>query len=164
MKRLNGDVWMAVSIIAIASVYLWMASQLPTVRLADPLGPKAFPTLIGAGLILSALLLLLESRKKRRAEELPTPSVAQLEPAKSEEKRHLLILFGMIVWTAAYYTALEEVGYLASTIMFLFGLLSYFNRKRHKTNIAIAVIFTLVIDCLFTYVLGVPMPTGILSI
>jgi hypothetical protein len=37
-----------------ALIYLYADSQLPLVRIGDPLGPKIFPAIIGGGLLLSA--------------------------------------------------------------------------------------------------------------
>jgi putative tricarboxylic transport membrane protein len=168
MRSLKGEVQLAIGVIVIAAVYLYMDMRLPEVRLSDPLGPKAFPALIGVGLIASALLLLLEHRHHTRANGSPVARPVADEPgtnaAGDAPKHNPLILIGMVAWTALYYACFERVGYLIATIVFLFGLLSYFNRKRHKTNVAIALGFTLVFDLLFSLVLGVPMPAGLLSI
>jgi putative tricarboxylic transport membrane protein len=167
MKSLKGDAQLAVGVIVLAAVYLYMDMRLPEVRLSDPLGPKAFPALVGVGLIASALLLLFERRHKLRINPLAETPTATDEPGTNPGKsiRHSpLVLVGMVVWTALYYVCFDRVGYLIATILFLFGLLTYFNRNRHKTNIAVALGFTLVFDLLFSLVLGVPMPAGLLSI
>lgn len=168
MKSFKGDVQLAISAIVIAVVYLYTDMQLPEVRLSDPLGPKAFPALVGVGLIVSAILLLLERNSKIRAgntiEVKPTPDEPGTNAAGDAPKHNPMILVGMVLWTALYDVCFERAGYLVATTVFLFGLLSYFNRKRHKTNLAIALGFTLVFDFLFSLVLGVPMPAGLLSI
>jgi putative tricarboxylic transport membrane protein len=187
MKSIKGDVWLALCAFALAAVYLYMDLRLPEVRLSDPLGPKAFPALVGVGLVASALLLLLESRAKARtpaheplstAPTNPTPPGkvdlgpatargAQSEPAHGaqtppEKKAHPLILVAMVAWTSIYYLVFERAGYLIATAVFLFGLLAYFNRKRLTTNLAIALGVTVVFDLLFSQLLGVPLPTGFL--
>lgn len=171
MKSIKGDVWLAFGVIALAAVYLYMDMRLPEVRLSDPLGPKAFPALVGVGLIASALVLLLEGRSKARLTVTPPMSAKPVaEPAVKafsadatpESKSHAVILIAMVAWTALYYFTFERVGYLLATSVFLFGLLTYFNRKRLKTNLAIALGVTVVFDLLFSQLLGVPMPTGFL--
>ncbi|SAL27614.1 Tripartite tricarboxylate transporter TctB family protein [Caballeronia sordidicola] len=168
MKSIKGDVQLAIGVIVVALVYLYMDMRLPEMRLGDPLGPKAFPALVGVGLISAALLLLLEHRSKMRAPPHAVAKPSADEPGTNASgdapKHNPLILVGMVVWTAFYYVCFERVGYLIATSVFLFGLLSYFNRERHKTNIAVALGFTLVFDLLFSLVLGVPMPAGLLSI
>lgn len=171
MKGIKGDVWLAFGVIALAAVYLYMDMRLPEVRLSDPLGPKAFPALVGVGLIASALMLLLEGRTKARltvtppmsAKPVAEPAVkASSADATPESKSHAVILIAMVAWTALYYFTFERAGYLLATSVFLFGLLTYFNRKRLKTNLAIALGVTVVFDLLFSQLLGVPMPTGFL--
>lgn len=171
MKSIKGDVWLAFCVIALAAVYLYMDMRLPEVRLSDPLGPKAFPALVGVGLIASALVLLLEGRNRDRSpahNDTPakpaTGPVAEVPHADGahESKGHPLILIAMVGWTALYYLAFERAGYLFATTIFLFGLLLYFNRNRLKTNLAIALGVTVFFDLLFSQLLGVPMPTGFL--
>jgi putative tricarboxylic transport membrane protein len=161
MKRIVADFWLAVCVIVGASAYLHADAQLPVMRIADPLGPKAFPALIGIGLIVASLMLLLECWRKRRA------LLAEAKPAEASapfEKKQTLVLLAMVGWTAVYYACFERLGYLISTAVFLFGLLCYFNRKRHVMNLAVAIGFTIVIDVIFSKLLNVPMPTGFLSI
>lgn len=204
MKSVKGDVWLAIVVIVGAAIYLYMDMRLPEVRLSDPLGPKAFPALVGVGLISSALLLLFERHSKTRhatdAERAAHPAsaaapaanpdpksvvnakAATLEattassgvdashspththaPATHEQpKQSPFVLIGMVLWTIAYYFAFDRAGYLIATSVFLLGLLSYFNRKRIKMNVAIALGVTVVFDLLFSQLLGVPMPRGIL--
>jgi putative tricarboxylic transport membrane protein len=171
MKSIKGDVWLAFCVITLAAVYLYMDMRLPEVRLSDPLGPKAFPALVGVGLIASALILLLEGRSKSRShagEVAPAKPATELadkpadvQPAPAS-KVHPAILLAMVAWTALYFVSFERAGYLVATSVFLFGLLAYFNRKRLKTNLAIALGVTVVFDLLFSQLLGVPMPTGFL--
>lgn len=174
MKSISSDVWLAFCVMALAAAYLYMDMRLPEVRLSDPLGPKAFPALVGVGLIASALIILLERRGKGHA-TVAEPACAQTsaqavadarnthaEHAVPEPKQRPFVLIGMVVWTAVYYLCFERAGYVLSTSVFLFGLLGYFNRQRHKTNLAIALGVTLVFDLLFSQLLGVPVPTGLL--
>ncbi|MFT4064068.1 tripartite tricarboxylate transporter TctB family protein [Paraburkholderia sp.] len=175
MKSIKGDVWLAFCVFALAAVYLYMDVRLPEVRLSDPLGPKAFPALVGVGLIASALLLLLETRSRNQVQHDESTSTrfapdsasnvteagAQVHPTP-EKRAHPLILIAMVAWTSLYYLAFEHAGYLVATVVFLFGLLVYFNRKRFKLNLAIAVGVTVVFDVLFSQLLGVPLPTGFL--
>lgn len=171
MKSIRGDVWLAFGVIALAAVYLYMDMRLPEVRLSDPLGPKAFPALVGVGLIASALVLLIEGRSRSRShvhESPPAKSAAEpIADAPHAEaaygsKSQPVILIAMTVWTALYYLAFERAGYLLATMVFLFGMLRYFNRNRLKTNLAIALGVTVFFDLLFSQLLGVPMPTGFL--
>ena len=146
-----------------ALIYLYADSQLPLVRIGDPLGPKIFPAIIGGGLLLSGLLLMLETYRKRQpVVPAAAPSSQAVAPAPQDRQRPGVLL-GMLAWTVVYYFAFEPVGYLVSTVVFLLGLLTMFHRKKPRTNLAVALGFTAVIYAIFTQLLHVPMPQGILE-
>ena len=50
-------------IIVVAAVYFYATAQIPTLDIGDPLGPKAFPRLLGVCLLGTAALLLFEMIK-----------------------------------------------------------------------------------------------------
>jgi putative tricarboxylic transport membrane protein len=154
MRALRADLWLAVTVIIVAAIYLHADYGLRQANLGDPLGPKAFPALVGGGLILSAALLLFETWAKRRA--LEDKSIA---PRNKDQKHVALVLLGMIAWTALYYYFFEIAGYLIATPIFLFGLVSYFNKGKYLTNVLVAGGFTAVVYLLFSILLGVPLPT-----
>ena len=133
--------WILAICIAVgAVVYLYSDSKLPQLQVGDPMGPQVFPALIGIGLLGSALLLMVETWRKRR------PPARKLRPTRSTATSalsHQLILAGMALWTALYYFAFEPLGYLVATLVYMFGLLACFNRGRWLVNAACAVGFTL---------------------
>ena len=64
----------------LAAVYLYATAQIPTLEIGDPLGPKAFPILLGIALIAAAILLFVETLKKSRepGTEVPRESLRHL--------------------------------------------------------------------------------------
>lgn len=145
------DRFLAIAVAVGASAYLYADYHIPTAELGDPLGPRAFPALIGILLLISAALLMLENR--RRA---PKP----LEDPDSKRSTPYFVLGGMLLWTICYYAAFEPVGYIIATIIYLFGLLCYFNAGRHRTNVSVAVGFTVIAYGVFSQFLGVQLPPG----
>src|SRR5947209_4463163 len=142
-----------------AVVYLYSDSKLPQLQVGDPMGPQVFPALIGIGLLGSALLLLLETWRKHQAagaQAGPDP-----EHGHKDALSHQLILAGMVLWTALYYLAFEPLGYLVSTLVYMFVLLACFNRGRWLVNAVCAVGFTLIAYAVFTRFLQVALPQGV---
>jgi len=191
MNTKKPDVWLALCVIAGALVYLYSDLHMPVMRSGDPLGPRAFPALIGGGLLFAGALLLVETYRKARAEaavRLRTEAAARapseaatrapsqaatLAPSAAAPRSHddirkgrhqTVVLLAMVVWTALYYTAFEPVGYLVSTAVFLGGLLSYFHRGHYRTNLLVALGFVVIVDLVFSRLLNVPLPAGILSL
>jgi putative tricarboxylic transport membrane protein len=154
-----GDWVLAICTAIGAVVYLYSDSKLPQLQVGDPMGPQVFPALIGVGLLASALLLMAETWRKHRA----APALSQPDPDQGGKdlRTHQLILLGMVLWTALYYLAFEPLGYLISTLVYMFVLLACFNRGRWLVNAACAVGFTLAAYAVFTRFLQVALPQGV---
>jgi putative tricarboxylic transport membrane protein len=151
------DRLLAICAIVGALIYLFADSRIPDPVISDPLGPKVFPMLIGIGLLISGVLILIESLKKNGLPAKPA------ETSTVNQKDLGIILVAMVIWTIVYYTAFEPVGYIISTVVYLFGLLLFFHPKKHVKNALISVIFTAVAYATFAKFLGVSMPAGLLA-
>ena len=116
-----GDVLLGVCVIIGAAVYLYADANLPVLQNSGPMGPQAFPALIGIGLLVRVLLFG-ETWRRRRAS-----GGAAAVPADPIERQSRRILAAMLAWTALYYFAFERVGYLVATIIYMFALLAFFN-------------------------------------
>jgi putative tricarboxylic transport membrane protein len=152
-----GDVVLGVGVIIGAAVYLYADANLPVLQNGGPMGPQAFPALIGIGLLVSGLLLFGETWRRRRA------AAAVAVPADPVERQSRRILAAMTAWTALYYFAFERAGYVAATVVYMFALLAFFNRGRWWVNAGCAAGFTLAAYLLFTSFLQVALPRGILD-
>lgn len=143
--------------IVVAAVYFYATTLIPSLEIGDPLGPKAFPRLLGACLLIAAGLLFVEIWKDRGA-----AAAAQQTPAATPDLRHLRVLAAVSAWTLAYYLVFEKAGYIIATAVYLLALMAWFNRGRWIANVASAVIFSI-----FSYImflkLDVRLPAGILA-
>lgn len=140
--------------VLIAVIYLWASTQIPTLEIGDPLGPKAFPRLLGVALLIAAGIFGLELWKDRgkKAPEATAPVF---------DMQVIPVLAIVVAWTAAYYLVFNELGFVVSTSIFLLPLMAYFNRGKWIANVASAVGFSLLIYWLFVK-LDVNLPSGIL--
>jgi putative tricarboxylic transport membrane protein len=142
--------------LVVAAIYFYATSLIPSLEIGDPLGPKAFPRLLGVCLLLAAALLFIEMWKDRKAVGPPQPF------ATGPDRRHLWILGAVCVWTLAYYLVFEKAGYILATSVYLLALMAWFNRGRWIANGASALLFSI-----FSYVLflklDVRLPPGILA-
>jgi putative tricarboxylic transport membrane protein len=140
----------------LAGVYFYATEQLPSLEIGDPLGPKAFPRLLGIGLVITAIVLLVEILRGRKA----TPSVT---PPKGPSSRGAqLIVAAVVVWTFLYFVVFEPLGYILSTTTYLLVLTGYFNRGKWVANVLTSALFSLVSYLMFVKLLGVNLPPGIL--
>lgn len=141
--------------LVLAAVYFYATAQIPTLEIGDPLGPKAFPRLLGIGLLITAGLLFLEIWRARKA-----PS-EQAEPAADSNKPLWGLLGVIVVWTGIYFAVFQPLGYILATTAYLLALMAYFNRGKWMANVLTCVLFSVVSYLMFKY-LGVSLPQGVL--
>jgi putative tricarboxylic transport membrane protein len=141
-----------------AALYFYATSLVPSPSTGDPVGPRAFPYLLGICLMIGAVLLLFEIRRSHKGTE-------PLQPAGARQRdwRHLIAIGSVVILTGVYFSLLEVSGYILSTIGYLILLMAYFNRGRWLMNVLTSVLFGIATYWLFQHVLGVSLPKGYLS-
>jgi putative tricarboxylic transport membrane protein len=145
-----------VCIVVLTAVYFWATSQIPTLEIGDPLGPKAFPRLLGIGMLVTAGMLLAEILAERKA-----PKAA--EPAEAEEDGNTKIVVIAVVATAIYFLLFDYVGYVLTTSLYLLAMTHIFHVKgRWMVNTLTSVVYGVGSYLAFTMALGVNLPRGIL--
>lgn len=146
--------------LVLAGVYFWATAQIPSLELGDPLGPKAFPRMLGVGLLLGAAMLLVEiMRNTAKARLSAEQGIKSTEP---KWDRHHWLVVAIAVWTAIYIVIFEPLGFIISTMVYLLALTAYFNRGRWLMNVLTSVLFAAISYFMFTKLLGVNLPPGVL--
>lgn len=141
--------------VVIAAVYLYATTLIPSLEIGDPLGPKAFPRLLGIALLIAAGLLFAEMWKDRK---LAKPAAA---PAEPQNWTHLWVLGAVTVWTGLFYVVFEKLGYVVSTTVYLIALTAWFNRGKWIANVLSSIAFGVLSYIMFVK-LDVNLPKGIL--
>jgi putative tricarboxylic transport membrane protein len=141
--------------IVIAVVYLYATTLIPTLEIGDPLGPKAFPRLLGAFLLIAAGILFLEMWRDRKAKVAPPPE-GELAPW-----RYAGMIAVITAWTGIYYAAFEPLGYIVATAIYLLALMAWFHRGKWVANVLTAVFFSGLSYWMFV-ALDVRLPMGVL--
>lgn len=144
-----------VCIIVLAAVYFYATAQIPTLEIGDPLGPKAFPRLLGIGLLITAAMLFMEIWRARKS---PPEDASQ----PSGDRRHLIVIGAVVAGTAVYLGVFTLLGYVIATSLYLLGLMVYFHPGKWTANILTSVLFSLGSYLMFTKLLGVSLPPGVL--
>jgi len=140
--------------LVLAGVYFYATAQIPTLEIGDPLGPKAFPRLIGIGLLITAGMLLVEILRNRKIDPPATAGPPQ-------NYSHFPVIAGVVVWTALYFWVFQKLGYVLSSAIYLFALMAYFHRGKWVTNTLTAVLFAGISYQMFS-MLGTSLPRGVL--
>jgi putative tricarboxylic transport membrane protein len=140
----------------VAAVYLYATTHIPSLEIGDPLGPKAFPRLVGIAVLLAGAMLALEMWKERRAGR-----KAEAEPASQFDWKVIKVLLCVVVWTGIYYGSLQKAGFIVATTVYLFPLMAWFHRGKWISNTLSAIGFSLLTYWLFAQ-LDVSLPKGFL--
>jgi len=141
--------------VIIGVVYLYATTLIPSLEIGDPLGPKAFPRLIGGALFIAAAMLALEMWNERKKGAAKAAGEAPFDPTV------LKVLAVVVIWAGIYYGTFETLGYILGTSLFLLPMTAWFNRGKWLANILSAVIFSAMTYWLFV-ALDVRLPKGIL--
>lgn len=132
--------------VLVALAYIASATQVQTSFLSDPVGPKAFPMLVGAVAAICGMFMVLR------------PDADPNWPAA----KTLLALALCIVVLVSYAYALKPLGFLIPTAITA-AILSYQIFPRIHTAIFTGVILSIGLFLLFKYALGLglfPFPKG----
>jgi putative tricarboxylic transport membrane protein len=144
--------------VLLAAVYFYATAQIPTLEIGDPLGPKAFPRLLGIGMLIAAGMLLLEMLRDARAKA----KSAEPERAAPSDTRHVFVIAAVVAWTAVYFAFFEFLGYVIATSIYLLALMAYFHPGKWLSNVLTSVLFCAGSYYMFNHLLGVTLARGLL--
>ena len=139
----------------LAGIYFYATENLPTLEIGDPLGPKAFPRLLGIALVVTAIIHLFEFMRGRKG----PPSAPKKDPV---DRMSYMVVGGVSIWTFLFFYVFEVLGYVVAGSIYLFVLMCVFNKGRWLMNGVTAVGFAIGSYLLFTKGFGVNLARGIL--
>jgi putative tricarboxylic transport membrane protein len=153
VKSVRANLTILVLTVVLAVVYLYGTTQIPSLEIGDPLGPRAFPNLLGIGMLIAAAMFALEIWRDK---------VKKVEQDKVDLQPKVVgVLLGVVVWTSLYYLFFVSAGYVLATSVYLLPLMAYFHPRKWVANIASTLLFSLLTYWLFVK-LDVNLPKGLL--
>jgi len=151
------------TLIALGALAAYGASRLPPMPGQD-IGPSVFPTVIGFGLAVCGALIALGIGRSFEDEaeadlaahqDAPTPASAPQSPLYG---LRALIPIALLLF---YVVAAETVGFVPVAALIIFTI-AYSLRANWKHGLALALMAPPIIHLLFSKLLRVPLPSGIL--
>jgi hypothetical protein len=134
------------------AVTFYSVSELKLGTITQP-GSGFMPFISGAGITILSLLWFITNLKKMEKKSAPLWQ-------KGELKNPLLAVIIIIVYTVL----MIPLGYILSTLIFLVSWQLMIEREKLLKTAIITIVGTAIMFFLFYYLLGVPLPEGILSI
>ena len=142
--------------VIIAAVYIYATEQFPALEISDPLGPKAFPRLLGIGMLITAGALLMEMLRA------PKTETAGKGQKVRGQFRHYYVVGAVAIWTGLYLTVFEWLGYAVATSIYLLVMMAYFHRGKWAANLLTSVLYSFISYWMFAKLLDVQLTRGIL--
>ena len=146
------DRWVSVLLAFLGGVVMWSARSFPNVP-GQKLGAGFLPMLVGAGLVVCAVLLLRRSMRSAPAGEGAVP------PGLPERLGAPLMVLATVV---VYVLLSHRLGFLLVAPLCLALLFRTFG-QRWRASLLWAVVGTLVVHVAFYKLLRVPLPWGVLK-
>ncbi len=141
----------------LAGTYLYGTLKLPLLKSSDPMGPRAFPALLGIALAFGAMLLLIETIRARAQAD------KKEKKPQEEKQKHAAMLWAVVAWTIVFLFLFEPLGYIVSTTIYILPLMIFFNPKKWWANGITSVLFPIGVYILFVKFLGVMLPKGVIN-
>jgi putative tricarboxylic transport membrane protein len=151
LKSVNRKI--GVVLIIISVFFLILCYQLPSYPFAvvdADVVPKALGWLF---LFLSILLFFQKDTE-----------TAEQKERRNIPKKEILVLLTVGVFIFLYIFLLEILGFVIVTALFIFVCSKYLGYKDLKSNIAVSILFPVILYAIFVYLLQISLPQGILPI
>lgn len=152
LKTLNQKI--AAGLLLFSIFYLVLTFNLPAYKYV-PVDSDMIP--MGLGFLLVILSICLYFAKDNHV----TSEEESKEKVPGKEKLMVLSVLGFII---LYIFLLEPLGFVLSTLIFIFGCSRFLGYKNYLVNGIVSVIFPLAVYFAFTKGLQVALPPGILPI
>ena len=150
-------------LVAFGGAVILLAGQIWPGVPTDPLGPRAFPIALGAGILLCGLLLGAAVLLFRG---LPERTGAFIESGPQEEEAgpfSPVRLVGAVIATGAYIAAFEPIGYLLATPVYVLAIALIHGATPRRARLVAPLLTTVALYVAFRFGLRIPVPEGLLE-
>ena len=144
----------ALALFALAMI--WYTRTFPEMP-GQHYGPALFPVLIGIGLLLTGVVLIVRGLTRLRTEPVFSGG------AWLRSGPHLINFLAIVGGLLLYILVSDRLGFIPTALLLLFGWLLLFRGGRPISSLVIALGVTLAVDYLFSDLLLVPLPLGMLQ-
>lgn len=156
--RVSGVLMIVLGALAIAG-----ALQLPPMPGQD-VGPAAFPIVVGAGLIITGLLVALGLGARFEEEAIAELHAHETQPDSTEVERAGRGRWRVVIPPALllfYVVAVDRLGFVPTAALIVL-VASLGLRARPRLAVPLALVAPIVVHLLFMRLLRVPLPAGLL--
>ncbi len=153
------NVIVGIGTLLFGAVYTAAAFATERATIGNPIEPILFPMMLGIGMILCGLVMIQTAVAKIKSDPAALVPFHLERDAAGKIPRDRKLIVATCLAGIAYAVLFEPLGYVIATVLFLGFMLFLFRGASHwKSNILIAVLFSLCVYLLFTKLLTIPLP------
>ena len=157
-KKIGGELAFAGSLLILGLVVLYDTSKMLVPPGSGTVGPQIFPYLVSGFVILISLGLFVQIFRGN----LGVPEGTEFgEVVEKTDFKSLAMVAGSML---TYPLLIERAGFIIATSVVFFGVAFAYGAKNLLKNLAISVIFSLIVYFAFSKGLNVSLPAGILGV
>ena len=153
--RVN-DAVSGAALVLFALAMIWYTRTFPEMP-GQHYGPALFPVLIGVAFLLTGAILVASGVARLRTEPLFSGG------AWLRSGPHVINFVAVVSGLLLYILISDRLGFIPTALLLLFGWLLLFRRGKPISSLVIALAVTLAVDYLFSELLLVPLPLGVLQ-
>lgn len=152
-----GELLLSLALLLLGLIVLLDGIGQPEAKSASGIGSGFFPIIVGSVLIVVSILLVIEVVRGKRGE--PEDEDGDVDTSKLAAWQ-LLLTAGAVVW---FILTLELLGYIVTSAVTFWAVAFAMGSRRHARSAMIALILSTAIYFLFSQVLRISLPGGILG-
>ena len=157
-KKIGGELAFAGSLLILGLVVLYDTSKMLVPPGSGTVGPQIFPYLVSGFVILISLGLFLQIFRGN----LGIPEGTEFgEVVEKTDFKSLAMVAGSML---TYPLLIERAGFIIASSVVFFGVAFAYGAKNLLKNLAISIIFSLIVYFAFSKGLNVSLPAGILGV
>lgn len=152
-----GDLLVSFGVLALGGYFAYGALNIGVTQAYSRVGPRFFPFLVAAGLLVCGALLLAQALRGRVA----TPEGGEDVDVSAPSDRRAV---GLIALTLTVYVfVLEPLGFVLASSLLFWGVALSFGSRAWGRDPFIGLILALAVYLAFTRLLGLRLPAGLLA-
>jgi len=152
-----GDLLVALGVLALGGYFAYGALTISVAQTYARVGPRFFPLLVAAGLLLCGALLLIEALRGRAA---PPEAGEDVDADLPPDLRAVGTVAAALV---VYVLLLESAGFVVASAALFWGVALAFGSRAWLRDPLLGLALALVVYGAFTRLLGLRLPAGVLA-
>ncbi len=160
-----GEIAFQLGLVLLSVFFLWQTTNINEPPTSLVVGPRTFPFIVGLVMLAASVVLLWRTVRREETAETDAGEADAAVPLEDDEtqisdpKGAWVVVIALI----AMFVLLVPLGFIVTTTLFLFGLSTFYSPRLWLANGIVAIVFSVFFFFIFAWVLGIPLPRGILA-